>query len=64
MGSNLCLIRDNDGYECNQTSDLFGCKSNFNSNDINSIYFQPIDIYQKKKIKRKRRRKKKKFEQI
>lgn len=57
MGSNLCLYRDNNqDYNCNQTSDLFGCKSNLNSKDINTIYYHPVDIYKnKKKVKRRRR---------
>ena len=62
MGSHLCYHRNNEDYDCSRTLNLFGSKYNSNINRINSIYFQPVDIYQKKKIKKKRRGKK--FEKI
>jgi len=57
MGSNLCLYRDNNK---GHNSDLFGCKSNLNFKDINTIYYHPADIYKNKK--RNRHRNIKKFE--
>lgn len=50
MGSNLCLYRDNNK---GHNSDLFGCKSNLNFKDINTIYYHPADIYKNKKRRRK-----------
>ena len=61
MGSHLCYHRNNEDYDCSRTLNLFGSKYNSNINRINSMYFQPIDIYSKKTNKRKRKRKRKKI---